>query len=162
MMTQCLRHVPNMLITLCGGRFVVLSAGLNTAITRTPFATSLILTALSGHPEIAVPCLASSLVALFLTLHFPFIMSQRDRRDLTIKELELESESNPGQVVHIDHGHFSGRAQDATDGDQLESQSYDVRDSHVQNWVISGQLTNANGHVEAPATPDQDATIGGV
>lgn len=162
-------HVPKMLITLCGDCTVTLSAGLNTAITRTPFATSLILTALSGHPEIAVPCLASSLVALFLTLHFPFIMSQRDRRDLTIKELELESETNPGQVVHIDHGAFSGRVQAAPDGDQLESQSYDVCDSHVQNWVISGQLTNANGHVEAPAThvdapatPDQDATIGGV
>lgn len=147
--------------TLCGEGIVILSAGLNTAITRTPFATSLILTALSGHPEVAVPCLASSLVALFLTLHHPFIMSQRDRRDITIKELELEYETTPGQVVHIDHGIFSGM-QEAPDGDQLESQSYTVTDSHVQNWVISGQVTNANGHVEAPATPDQDATIGGV
>ena len=151
-----------MLITCCGEDFVVLSAGLNTAITRTPFATSLILTTLSGHPEIAVPCLASSLVALFLTLHHPFIMSQRDRRDITIKELELESETMPGQVVHIDHGTFSGRVQEAPDDDQLESQSYVVTDSHVQNWVISGQLTNADGHVEAPATPDQDVIIGGV
>ena len=109
-----------------------------------------------------MPCLASSLVALFLTLHHPFIMSQRDRRDITIKELELEYETTPGQVVHIDRGTFSGRMQEAPDGDQLESQSYIVTDSHVQNWVISGQVTNANGHVEAPATPDQDATIGGV
>lgn len=137
-------------------------AGLNTAITRTPFATSLILTALSGHPEIAVPCLASSLVALFLTLHFPFIMSQRDRRDITIKELELETETNPGHVVHIDHGIFSGRMQEVPDGDQPESQSFVVSDSHVHNWVISGQLTSASGYVEAPATPDQGVVIGGV
>ena len=160
--THCFMHKPYTPILCVDKTVAVLSAGLNTAITRTPFATSLILTALSGHPEIAVPCLASSLVALFLTLHFPFIMSQRDRRDITIKELELESETTPGQVVHIDHGMFSGRVQEAPDGDPLDSQNYVVCDSHVHNWVISGQLTNANGHVEAPATPDQGTTIGGV
>lgn len=136
-------------------------AGLNTAITRTPFATSLILTALSGHPEVAVPCLASSLVALFLTLPFPFIMSQRDRRDITIKDLEREAETT-GQVVHIDQGVFSGQVQELADDAQLESGSYVVTGSHVHNWVISGQLTNGNGHVEAPATPEQGVVIGGV
>ena len=88
-------------------------------------------------------------------------MSQRDRRDITIKELELESEAT-GQVVHVDQGIFSGQIREVADGDQLESQSYVVTDSHVHNWVISGQLTNANGHVDAPATPDQSMTIGGV
>ena len=136
-------------------------AGLNTAITRTPFATSLILTALSGHPEVAVPCLASSLVSLFLTLHFPFIMSQRDRSDITIKELELEAESS-GQVVQIDEGVFSGRVQEVADEDTMQSDNFNVSNTHVHNWVISGRLTNANGHVEAPATPDQTVTIGGV
>ena len=104
-----------------------------------------------------MPCLASSLVALFLTLPFPFILSQRDRRDITIKDLELDAETI-GQVVHIDQGVFSGRVQEMAD----ESESYVVSDSHVHNWVISGQLTNANGYVEAPATPDQGVVIGGV
>ena len=135
-------------------------AGLNTAITRTPFATSLILTDLSGHPEVAVPCLAASLVSLFLTLHFPFIMSQRDRRDITIKELELDSDA-PGQVVHIEEGVFSGQIQEVA-GDSRDAANYHVTDTHVHNWVISGQLTHANGHVDAPATPDQNMEIGGV
>ncbi|KAK9829338.1 hypothetical protein WJX72_005245 [[Myrmecia] bisecta] len=75
------------------------AAGLNSAITRTPFSTSLILAILSGHPEVTVPCLASSLVALFLTLDFPFILSQRDRQDIIIKEIELlDEDGNPGGV----------------------------------------------------------------
>jgi len=141
-------------------RYIHFHAGLNTAITRTPFATSLILTALSGHPEVAVPCLASALVALFMTLHLPFIMSQRDRRDITIKELEFAEEA--GQVVHIDAGNFSGNIREVADDGEQDTASYNVSDSHVQNWVISGQLTNANGHVDAPATPDQSMDIGGV
>ena len=36
----------------------------------------------------AVPCLASALVALFLTLKFPFIASQRDRQDIQYKQLD--------------------------------------------------------------------------
>lgn len=135
-------------------------AGLNTAITRTPFATSLILTALSGHPEVAVPCLASALVSLFMTLQFPFIKSQRDRRDITIKELEFAEEA--GQVVHIDAGIFSGNIREVGGDGQQDTASYHVSDSHIHNWVISGQLTNANGHVDAPATPDQSMEIGGV
>lgn len=50
------------------------------AITRTFFATTLILTTLSGHPEVMVPCLCASLVSLFVTLDFPFIGPQRSRR----------------------------------------------------------------------------------
>jgi len=128
-----------------------------------------------------VPCLASALVALFMTLHLPFIMSQRDRRDITIKELEFAEEA--GQVVHIDAGTFSGNIREVAgnirevagnirevagnirevaDDGQQDTASYHLSDSHVQNWVISGQLTNANGHVDAPATPDQSMDIGGV
>lgn len=149
-----LQGLPDVVVAM------TMAAGLNTAITRTPFATSLILTALSGHPEVAVPCLASALVALFMTLHLPFIMSQRDRRDITIKELEFAEEA--GQVVHIDAGTFSGNIREVADDGQQDTASYHVSDSHVQNWVISGQLTNANGHVDAPATPDQSMDIGGV
>ena len=56
------------------------SAGVDVAITRTFFATTLILTTLSGHPEVMVPCLCASLVSLFVTLDFPFIGPQRSRR----------------------------------------------------------------------------------
>ena len=53
---------------------------MDVAITRTFFATTLILTTLSGHPEVMVPCLCASLVSLFITLDFPFIGPQRSRR----------------------------------------------------------------------------------
>ena len=137
------------------------AVGLNTAITRTPFATSLILTALSGHPEIAVPCLASALVSLFLTLNYPFIMSQRDRRDITIKELEFEAERE-GHTAHIQSGIFTGQIHEVNPSDVTNPDEFTVTDHHVHNWVISGQLSNVNGHVDAPATPDNNMEIGGV
>lgn len=59
--------------------------GLETAITRTPLSTTLILANLSGHTGVIVPCLASALVSLFLTLNHPFISSQQDRSDVTLK-----------------------------------------------------------------------------
>ena len=60
-------------------------AGLETSITRTPLASTHILSVLSGCSAITVPCLASALVALFITLKHPFIMSQRDRQDMALK-----------------------------------------------------------------------------
>ena len=59
--------------------------GLETAITRTPLATALILANLSGDTGVTVPCLASAMVSLYITLYRPFIASQRDRSDVTIK-----------------------------------------------------------------------------
>jgi H+/Cl- antiporter ClcA len=59
------------------------AAGLNTAITRTPVATPIILTTLCGQPEAAVPCLSAAMVALFMTKQVPFIMSQSHRPDMT-------------------------------------------------------------------------------
>jgi hypothetical protein len=58
---------------------------LETSITRTPLASTHILSILAGSSTITVPCLASALVALYITLGFPFIMSQRDRHDMSIK-----------------------------------------------------------------------------
>ena len=73
--------------TLLKGRYtftlVLNHTGLNTAVTRTPLATTHILSILSGSPEVTVPCLAAALTALYLTLEFPFILSQQDRRDIT-------------------------------------------------------------------------------
>ena len=59
--------------------------GLETAITRTPLATALILSNLSGQTGVTVPCLASAMVSLYITLYRPFISSQRDRSDVIIK-----------------------------------------------------------------------------
>ncbi|CAM9457455.1 unnamed protein product [Chrysoparadoxa australica] len=62
------------------------SAGLNVGITRTPFATALLLTTLSGQSSVAVPVLAASLTALFLTSNHVFIGSQQDREDLILAD----------------------------------------------------------------------------
>lgn len=86
-------------------------------------------------------------------------MSQRDRRDITIKEIEFEAED--GQTAQIDTGVFSGHIQEIG-GDNADSAEYHVSDSHVYNWVISGQLSQVTGHVDAPATPDNHLVIGGV
>ena len=58
------------------------AAGLNTAITRTPLGSTMILAALSGEPGVAVPSLAAALVALYITKRVPFIMTQRSRSDM--------------------------------------------------------------------------------
>ena len=63
------------------------AAGLNTAITRTPLATTHILSILCGQSNVTVPCLAAALTALYLTNPFPFILSQRDRQDVHLKVL---------------------------------------------------------------------------
>jgi len=60
-------------------------SGLETSITRTPLASTHILSILAGSSQITVPCLASALTALYITLGFPFIMSQRDRNDTVFK-----------------------------------------------------------------------------
>lgn len=54
-------------------------------MTRTPLASTLILSILAGSSTILVPCLASALVALYITLEYPFILSQRDRSDMALK-----------------------------------------------------------------------------
>ena len=72
----------------CGAtrsRTCLCAAGLNTAITRTPLATTHILSILCGQSNVTVPCLAAALTALFLTHPFPFILSQRDREDVHLK-----------------------------------------------------------------------------
>ena len=96
-----------------------------------------------------------------MTLNFPFIMSQRDRRDITIKEIEFEAERE-GHTAHIDSGLFSGQIQEVNGDDTANPEAFRVAGHHVHNWVISGQLSNVNGHVDAPATPDNNMEIGGV
>lgn len=58
------------------------AAGLNVAVTRTPFASPLILVTLSGQPNISAPAICASLASLFITRSSKFIGPQRDRDDL--------------------------------------------------------------------------------
>ncbi|CAN0452939.1 unnamed protein product, partial [Hapterophycus canaliculatus] len=58
------------------------AAGLNVAVTRTPFASPLILATLSGEPNIMAPALCAALVSLFVTRSSKFIGPQRDRADI--------------------------------------------------------------------------------
>lgn len=67
--------VPPAIAILCT------AAGVTVAITRTVFATTIILTALSGEVNAASPVLAASLGAAFATYYMPFIGSQRARED---------------------------------------------------------------------------------
>lgn len=70
-----LTPVPPAVAVLCT------AAGVTVAITRTVFATTIILTALSGEVNAASPVLAASLGAAFATYYMPFIGSQRARED---------------------------------------------------------------------------------
>lgn len=70
-----LTPVPPAIAILCT------AAGVTVAITRTVFATTIILTALSGEVNAASPVLAASLGAAFATYYMPFIGSQRARED---------------------------------------------------------------------------------
>lgn len=52
-----------------------------------------------------VPALSASLAALFLTRKHPFIMSQRDRRDCELKEIEYDVEVSPSDTAMRDAEH---------------------------------------------------------
>ncbi len=58
------------------------AAGLNVAVTRTPFASPLILASLAGQPNIMAPGMCAALASLFVTRSSKFIGPQRDRADL--------------------------------------------------------------------------------
>lgn len=77
------------------------AAGLNTAITRTPLGSTLILASLSGEPGVAVPSLAAALVALYVTKRVPFIMSQRSRSD--VRTVLSSSSKDPGDADDLKH-----------------------------------------------------------
>jgi len=72
------------------------SAGLNASITRTPFASSLILVSLSGHLEILPAVLCTALVSFFITIPFEFIKTQKYRSDL----LSIDSVISRDVVEH--------------------------------------------------------------
>ncbi|CAM9694292.1 unnamed protein product [Discosporangium mesarthrocarpum] len=59
-----------------------MAAGLNVAITRTPFASPLILISLCGVQAVGPPIISASLAALFVTRKHQFIMTQQGRADI--------------------------------------------------------------------------------
>lgn len=81
-----LAPVPPAIAVLCT------AAGVTVAITRTVFATTIILTALSGEVNAASPVLAASLGAAFATYYMPFIGSQRARED------RFDAKMHPNQI----------------------------------------------------------------
>ncbi|CAM9371506.1 unnamed protein product [Ectocarpus sp. 6 AP-2014] len=108
------------------------AAGLNVAVTRTPFASPLILVALSGQPNILAPALCAALASLFVTRSSKFIGPQRDRADLQfigdLQPLELppprsaSSASSVGfqdNLISHGNGHGNGRRADPEAGKLL-------------------------------------------
>lgn len=66
-----------------------IAAGINVAVTRTAFASSIILVSLSGELNAAAPVLAASLVSIFVTYYMPFIRAQQGRYEVLESQLHL-------------------------------------------------------------------------
>lgn len=112
------------------------SAGLNASITRTPFASSLILTTLSGHLEVLPSILCSALVAFFITMPFDFIKPQQYRADIisiatpapSVPARLIWSQSMPSpasrmdSVSEIESKRASVLADEVTNHDGMENQ----------------------------------------
>mmetsp|Transcript_139 Transcript_139/g.418 ORF Transcript_139/g.418 Transcript_139/m.418 type:complete len:555 (+) Transcript_139:57-1721(+) len=64
-----------------------IAAGINVAITRTAFSSSIILVSLSGEANAAAPIIAASLVSIFATYYMPFIRAQQGRCELLESQL---------------------------------------------------------------------------
>ncbi|CAL8470569.1 g10111 [Coccomyxa elongata] len=105
---------------------MTVAVGLETSITRTPLASTHILSILAGSSTITVPCLASALVALYMTLGFPFILSQRDRHDMALKELE-EVEDESGNIILIERLDGSGAVQAHIHGRDMNAHLNEIR-----------------------------------
>lgn len=95
---------PAVLFAMC------VASGLNTSITRTPLGTTIILATLCGQPGVAVPALASALVALLCTKEVPFIMTQKSRDDA--RTLLSCSSKEPGDAGPDGHSHPVANALD--------------------------------------------------
>lgn len=80
---------PTVVFAMC------LASAINCAITRTPLASPLILSTLSGHGICSVPCLAASLTALFLTKDIVMIGSQTDRKFDEIEDDDCLDDDTP-------------------------------------------------------------------
>ena len=110
------------------------AAGLNVAVTRTPFASPLILAVLSGQPNIAAPVTCASLASLFITRSAKFISPQTDRADL-----QFVGDLQPLQEPSLPAGKVKGDVPDAEKGSLLNGAA-------------------VNGSYSAIVTPDAQMT----
>jgi len=78
-------QLDNVLVCLC------FAASINTALTKTSLATTLILVNLSNEGNLLAPVLAASLTSLFLTSYMPFIKTQVSRKDIDTSLLTTET-----------------------------------------------------------------------
>ncbi|CAD7703151.1 unnamed protein product, partial [Ostreobium quekettii] len=99
---------------------MVTAAAVCTGVTRTPFAVTLILTALVGDPGVAAPTLCGALTSFFVLMNRPFFLAQRDRDDIIFKPLAFgemprgvsgisagESSESSGNNFRIPAGHLA-------------------------------------------------------
>eukprot|EP01024_Parvocaulis_polyphysoides_P059062 TRINITY_DN6376_c1_g1_i4.p1 TRINITY_DN6376_c1_g1~~TRINITY_DN6376_c1_g1_i4.p1 ORF type:complete len:548 (-),score=50.44 TRINITY_DN6376_c1_g1_i4:628-2271(-) len=98
---------PPVLLSMC------FASGLTAGITRTPFATPLILAGLCGQPGVMAPCLAAALVTVLITKDLKFIKTQKDRNDIAFlavdfpNPMEDPSSQQRYRMVHQRSGYLS-------------------------------------------------------
>lgn len=92
-------NFPMVVFAMC------LASAINCAITRTPLATPLILSTLSGHGICSVPCLAAALTALFLTKDIVMVASQTERK---FEELDEDCMDDDSAGMEDGNGLHSG------------------------------------------------------
>lgn len=125
-------EIPATVACLC------IAAGINVAVTRTAFATSIILVALSGQVNAASPVLAASLASIFSTYYMPFIRAQQGRFELFESQLHAYKAEELFKwgpaITPSDLSNESARLLNIKSGteEDLESQdSYKLPDSAV-------------------------------
>ena len=94
------------------------AAGLNTAVLRTPFASPLILSALSGQPNITAPMLCASLTTLSVTRSARFLGPQTDKTDLQFIA-DLERPQEPTAADESKHDTLDSGTASVLSGDAL-------------------------------------------
>lgn len=121
---------------------MTIAAGLETAVTRTPLSTTLILANLSGHTGVIVPCLASAIVSLFLTLNQPFIAAQQDRADINLRDLD-DLLQEDGSSILIDRSqHGTMHAHVGNRDVRVNVRDEDTPDAGERNMALDGRALN--------------------
>eukprot|EP01023_Acetabularia_acetabulum_P042501 TRINITY_DN4206_c0_g1_i13.p1 TRINITY_DN4206_c0_g1~~TRINITY_DN4206_c0_g1_i13.p1 ORF type:complete len:563 (-),score=82.39 TRINITY_DN4206_c0_g1_i13:949-2637(-) len=123
---------PPALLAMC------FASGLTAGITRTPFATPLILAGLSGQPNVGAPCLAAALVAVLLTKDLKFIKTQKDRNDIAFLAVNFPNPmEEPGsqqayRLVHQRSGYLSAVSSSLSMNDDKQQSNLEAIDEAPQ------------------------------
>ena len=100
------------------------AAGLNVAVTRTPFASPLILACLSGQPNVMAPALCAALASLFVTRSSKFIGPQRDRADLKfVGDLQPLGRPSHKSTLSPSESSGDGDGDGDDDGDDFQAEA---------------------------------------